>query len=67
MAIKIKLLRASSLDELEKVIEDFTRKIQEEDIRVEVDLAGGITYADDVYVAPVRISAPHLRSFEGVE
>lgn len=69
MAIRINLLRASSLGELEKIINDFIIASQEEDARVQVDLVGGITFINDengllVYVAPMRISASHKRSFD---
>ncbi len=62
MASMIKLLRASSLDGLERTINDFFADTAK-DARVEVDLAGGITFANDEYIAPVRVSAPHKRSF----
>ncbi len=66
MAILIRLLRASTLDDLEKIINDFFA-VEAEDVRVESSLAGGITFANDEYVAPVKLSAPHKRKFETVE
>ncbi len=66
MAILIRLLRADSLDELEKIINDFF-SVEAEDVRVESSLAGGITFANGEYVAPVKLSAPHKRTFETVE
>ena len=65
MAILIRLLRASTLDELEKIINEFF-EVEAEDVRVESSLAGGITFANDEYVAPVKLSAPHKRKFETV-
>ena len=65
MAILIKLLRASTLDELEKIVNEFFA-VEAEDVRVESSMAGGITFANGEYVAPVRLSAPHKRRFETV-
>ncbi len=65
MAILIRLLRANTLDELEKIINDFFA-VEAEDVRVESSLAGGITFANDEYVVPVKLSAPHKRKFETV-
>ena len=65
MAVLIKLLRADTLDELEQIINDFFA-VEAEDVRVESSLAGGITFANDEYVAPVKLSAPHKRKFETV-
>ena len=62
MAFMIKLIRASTLDDLECAINDFFAE-SVEDVRNEVALAGGVTYAKDEYVAPVSISAPHKRRF----
>ncbi len=63
MAILIKLLRASTLDDLERDINAFF--IEEgKDVRTEIDLAGGISFANDEYVAPIRVSAPHKRQFQ---
>ena len=66
MAILIRLLRASTLDELEKIVNEFFA-VEAEDVRVESSMAGGITFANGEYVAPVRLSAPHKRKFETVE
>ena len=66
MAVLIKLLRASTLDELEAIVNEFFA-VEAEDVRVESSLAGGITFANGEYVAPVRLSAPHKRRFETVE
>ena len=66
MAFMIKLLRATTLDDLERAINDFFTETTE-DVRNEVTLAGGVTYAKDEYVAPVSISAPHKRRFEDDE
>ena len=66
MAVLIKLLRASTLDELEKIVNKFF-EVEAEDVRVDSSLAGGITFANGEYVAPVRLSAPHKRRFETVE
>lgn len=66
MAFQIKLLRAPTLDELEQIVNDFF-VAEASDSRVEIDLAGGITFANGEYVAPVRLSAPHKRKFETVE
>jgi enolase len=66
MAFKIKLLRAATLDVLERVINEMFVEAAK-DVRIEIDLAGGITYANDEYVVPVRINAPHKRRFEGEE
>lgn len=63
MAILIRLLRAETLDELEKIINDFFA-VEAEDVRVESSLAGGITFANNEYVAPVKLNAPHKRKFE---
>ncbi len=63
MAFKIKLLRASSLDGLERVINDFFVEATK-DLRITVSLAGGVSYAEGTYVAPVSISAPHKRTFD---
>ncbi len=63
MAVLIKLLRASTLDDLERDINAFF--IEEgKDVRTEIDLAGGISFANDEYVAPIRVSAPHKRQFQ---
>ncbi len=66
MAVLIKLLRADTLDELEKIVNKFF-EVEAEDVRVDSSLAGGITFANGEYVAPVRLSAPHKRRFETVE
>jgi enolase len=66
MAFKIKLLRAATLDALEQAINEMFVEAAK-DVRVEIDLAGGITRANDEYVVPVRINAPHLRRFEEEE
>ncbi len=63
MAVLIKLLRASTLDELETIVNEFFA-VEAEDVRVESSLAGGITFANGEYVAPVRLSAPHKRQFQ---
>ena len=67
MASKITILRASSLNELEKQINSFLEQWGT-DPRVEVDLIGGITYASydegGDYLAPMRLNAPHKRSFD---
>jgi hypothetical protein len=65
MAFMIKLLRAKTLDDLERTINDFFAEAAE-DVRIAVDLAGGITYAKDEYVAPIRVDAPHKRTFASV-
>lgn len=65
MAILIKLLRAPSLDELEQIVNKFFA-VEAEDVRIEASLAGGITFANGEYVAPVRLSAPHKRKFQTV-
>ncbi len=63
MATMIKLLRGSSLDHLERVINDYFAEAVK-DTRIEVDLVGGITCdTEGTYVAVVRINAPHKRSF----
>lgn len=62
MALKIKLLRAPTLDELELTVNRFIEEMAS-DVRISVDLVGGITYIENEYVAPVRISAPYKRSF----
>lgn len=69
MAQQIKLLSASSLSELESAINTYIEK-QSEDSRVIVELAGGVTCAADMpeegmslWVAAVRVSAPHKRKF----
>ncbi len=66
MAVLIKLLRAPTLDELEQIVNEFFA-VEAEDVRVESSMAGGITFANGEYVAPVRLSAPHKRKFETVE
>lgn len=66
MAVLIKLLRAETLDELEQIVNDFFA-VEAEDVRIETSLAGGITFANGEYVAPVRLNAPHKRKFETVE
>lgn len=66
MVSKIKLLRSGTLQGLEGVLNDFFAD-EGADVRVEVDLVGGITYANDDYVAAVRITAPHKRHFEDDE
>lgn len=65
MAILIKFLTASTLEELEKIVNEFFA-VEAEDVRVESSMAGGITFANGEYVAPVRLSAPHKRKFETV-
>lgn len=66
MAFMIKLLRAPTLDALERAINDFFAEAAA-DVRIEVDLAGGINYVKDEYVAPVRVNAPHKRRFAADE
>ena len=66
MAILIRFLTATTLDELEKIVNEFFAA-EAEDVRVESSMAGGITFANGEYVAPVRLSAPHKRKFETVE
>ncbi len=68
MASKITILQATSLGSLEEKINNFLEQWGT-DPRIEVDLIGGITYAGDVdgigqYMAPMRLSAPHKRTFE---
>jgi enolase len=66
MAFKITILRASTLDDLERAINGAFVEAAK-DVRIEIDLAGGITYANDEYVVPVRVNAPHKRRFEEEE
>ena len=71
MASKITILRASSLNDLEKQINSFLEQWVS-DPRVEVDLIGGITYASyeearGKYLAPMRLNAPHKRTFDDTE
>ena len=66
MAILIRFLTATTLDELEKIVNEFFAA-EAEDVRVESSMAGGITFANGEYVAPVRLSAPHKRKFETVK
>ena len=66
MASKVKILRAGSLDDLEQKINSFLEQWGT-DPRVEVDLIGGISFADDSYLAPMRLNAPHKRTFEEKE
>lgn len=63
MAFQIKLIQAATLGDLEHDINVFFNEAGE-DARIILALAGGITYANDVYVAPISISAPHLRRFD---
>ena len=51
---------------METIVNEFFA-VEAEDVRVESSLAGGITFANGEYVAPVRVSAPHKRRFETVE
>ena len=67
MAIKIKLLRASSLEALELAINHFVAEMKEKDARVQVDLVGGVTQIDDSYVATIRLTASHKLTFEDVK
>ena len=66
MAVLIRLLRADSLDELETIINEFFN-VEAEDVRIVSSLAGGITFANGEYVAPVKLDAPHKRKFETVD
>ena len=71
MASKITILRSGSLDGLEQNINSFLEQWGT-DPRVEVDLIGGITYAavgDGIgnYLAPMRLNAPHKRTFDDAE
>lgn len=63
MAILIKFLRAPTLDDLERDINAFFAT-EGKDVRTEIDLAGGISFANGEYVAPLRMSAPHKRQFQ---
>ncbi len=63
MAILIKFLRAKTLDDLEYQINAFFAT-EGTDVRTEIDLAGGISFANGEYVAPLRLSAPHKRQFQ---
>lgn len=65
MAILIKFLRAKTLDDLEYQINEFF-VTEGKDVRTEIDLAGGISFANGEYVAPLRLSAPHKRQFQTV-
>ena len=65
------ILQATSLAELEKKINSFLEQWGA-DPRVEVDLIGGITYASyeearGKYLAPMRLNAPHKRTFDDTE
>lgn len=66
MAFMIKLIRADSLDALERAVNAFFTE-STEDVRNEVALAGGVTYAKDEYVASISINAPHKRTFREEE
>ena len=66
MASKITILRSGSLDGLEQNINSFLEQWGT-DPRVEVDLIGGISFADDSYVATMRLNAPHKRTFDDAE
>lgn len=63
MAIQIKFLRAKTIEDLELAINAFL-VAEGKDVRTEIDLAGGISYANGEYVAPIRLSAPHKRQFQ---
>ncbi len=63
MAYKIKLLRASSLDDLERTINEFFNEAAE-DARYVVTLAGGVSYAEGEYITIAHISAAHRRTFD---
>ena len=65
MAILIKFLRAATLEDLEREINAFL-VTEGKDVRTEIDLAGGISFANGEYVAPLRLSAPHKRQFQTV-
>ena len=66
MASKVKILRAGSLDDLEQKINSFLEQWGT-DPRNEVDLIGGISFADDSYLAPMRLNAPHKRTFDDAD
>ena len=66
MATLIKFLRAKTLDDLEQQVNDFFVE-EGKDVRMEIDLAGGISFANGEYVAPVRLNAPHKRQFHTAE
>lgn len=63
MAFMIKLLRAKTLDDLETAINAFFVETAK-DVRIEVNLVGGVNFVDGEFVAPVSMNAPHKRSFE---
>lgn len=63
MAIKIQFVRAETLEALEIALTDFFTGYAE-DVRTDVDLVGGITFANGEFIAPVRVSAPHKRRFD---
>lgn len=65
MAQKIKVITANSKGELEKAVNDYVAAQGEEDARVVVELAGGVTCsADGLWIATVLLNAPHKRTFE---
>lgn len=64
MAIKIKLIRAGTLEDLERAINRFAFSVQKEDDRTLVDIAGGITHVNGTYIATIRIIAAHKRLFD---
>lgn len=66
MATKITFITADTLDDLEFAINDFFDQ-HADDERALVELVGGVSYANGMYVAPVRLYLPHKRRFEDGE
>lgn len=68
MAQKIKVITADSKSGLEEAINKYVSKANEDDPRVVIELAGGVTCsADGLWIAAVVLNAAHKRSFEEEE